>query len=246
MKLKENIRVVIDLQDCDNRIHAVIKRKKETPLKIKTLEDELKTIETKVGEEDHRLETLKKDRRGVEQEVQDLENKIEKSNDKLSHIKSNKEYTAALKEIEDLKNLINQTEDKVIQLMEEIEETEKTGIANKEKQKDLRKEFEKKKEEIAIELESLEKDLKNLEGEREQLTQAIDQDLLKRYLFLKERKGGQAISPVIEGICRTCHIGLPPQKFNELKKSDSLLTCPNCQRLIYYLEEKEEMLEQDK
>ena len=96
MKLKENIRVVIDLQDCDNRIQAIIKRKKETPLIIKPLEDELKTVETKLGEEDHLLETLKKERRGVEQEVQDFENKIKKSNDKLSHIKSNKEYTAAL------------------------------------------------------------------------------------------------------------------------------------------------------
>ena len=240
MELKENVRVVIDLQDCDNRIQAIIKRKKETPLKIKTLEGELKTVETKLGEEDHRLETLKKDRRRIEQEVQDLENKIGKSNDKLSHIKSNKEYTAALKEIEDLKNLINQTEDRVIQLMEEIEETEKICVENKGKQQDLRKEFEKKKEEIAIELESLEKDLKNFEDEREQLTQGIDQDLLKRYLFLKERKGGQAISPVIGGICQTCHIGLPPQKFNELKKSEIFLTCPNCQRMIYFVDEKVE------
>ena len=239
MELKENIRVVIQLQDCDNRIQALMKRKQETPLKVKGLEDELKSIEMKLGEEDNRLETLKKNRRGFEQEVQDLENKIVKSNDKLSHIKSNKEYTAALKEIEDLKNIINQTEDKVIDLMEEIEEAEKTCLANKDKQKDLRKDFETKKQEVAIELESLEKELKNLESERGQLSQGVDQDLLKRYLFLRERKGGQAISPVIEGVCRTCHIGLPPQKYNELKRSETLLTCPNCQRMIYYVEEKE-------
>ena len=238
MELKENIRVVIQLQDCDNRIQAILKKKSETPLKIKALEDELKSVEMKLGEEDKRLEALKKDRRTIEQEVQDLENKIAKSNDKLSHIKSNKEYTAALKEIEDLKNIINQTEDKVIQLMEEIEEGEKISLANKDKQKDLRKDFETKKQEIAIELESLEKDLKNHESEREQLSQDIDQDLLKRYHFLRERKGGQAISPVIGGVCGTCHIGLPPQKYNELKRSETLLTCPNCQRMIYFMEEK--------
>jgi predicted nucleic acid-binding Zn-ribbon protein len=246
MELKENIRVVIQLQDCDNRIQVILKKKNETPLMIKALEDELKSVEMKLGEEDNLLETLKKDRRSVEQEVQDLENKIAKSNEKLSHIKSNKEYTAALKEIEDLKNIINQTEDKVIQLMEEIEEAEKRCRANKVKQKDLKKDFETKKQEIAIELESLEKDLKNLEREREQLSQAIDQDLLKRYLFLRERKGGQAISPVIGGICRTCNIGLPPQKYNELKRSETLLACPNCQRMIYYVEEEGGMLEQDK
>lgn len=238
MALNENIRLVVQLQDCDNRIQAITKRKQETPLKIKGLEDELKTIEMKLREEDHRLEELKKDRRSVEQEVQDLENRIEKSNDKLSHIKSNKEYTAALKEIEDLKNIINQTEDKVIQLMEEIEDVEKVCMDNKEKEKYLKKDFEQKKNEVAVELESLEKDLKNLESEREQLSQGVDQELLKRYLFLKERKGGQAIGPVIGGICRSCHMGLPPQKYNELKRSETLLTCPNCQRMIYHMEEE--------
>ena len=238
MEFKENVALLVQLQDCDNRIQAITKRKKETPLKIKALEDELKSVEIKLGEEDQRLDTLKKDRRGIEQEVQDLENRFGKSNDKLSHIKSNKEYTAALKEIEDLKNIINQTEDKVILLMEEIEEVEKICLANQDKQKDLKKDFDTKKEEVAIELESLEKDLTCLESEREQLSQGIDQDLLKRYLFLKERKGGQAISPVIGGVCGTCHIGLPPQKYNELKRSETLLTCPNCQRMIYYVKEE--------
>lgn len=193
-----------------------------------------------LGEDENRLETLKRDRRRLEQEIQDLENKIKKSNDKLSHIKSNKEYTAALKEIEDLKNIIRQTEDNVIQLMEEIEEVEKISLANKDKQQDLKNAFETKKEEVAIELESLEKELEALENERIQLSRGIDQDLLKRYLFLKERKGGQAVGPVIGGICGTCHIGLPPQQYNELQKKDALMTCPNCQRMIYWAEEKKE------
>ena len=70
------------------------------------------------------------------------------------------------------------------------------------------------------------------------ICETIDQDLLKRYIFLRERKGGQAIGPVVSGVCQICHMGIPPQKFNELIGGDSLLTCPNCNRLIYWGEDE--------
>ena len=73
---------------------------------------------------------------------------------------------------------------------------------------------------------------------RGEFVQTIDQELLKKYLFLKERKGGQAISPVVGGVCQTCHMGIPPQKFNELIKGHSLLACPNCDRIIYWGEDQ--------
>jgi predicted nucleic acid-binding Zn-ribbon protein len=238
--LKEKISVLIQLQDCDNRIQAITNRRNKAPLKVQKLEEELKGADLKLQEDNNRSEALKKDSRTLEQEIQDLETKIEKSNEKLSLIKSNKEYTAALKEIEDLKNLINITEEKVIQYMEEIEAVEKICLANIEVRQEMKKDFDQKKEEVEIELAALDKDLKDLEDERSQFSQVVDQDLYKKYLFLKERKGGLAISPVIAGVCQTCNIGLPPQQFNELQKRDTLLNCPNCQRMIYWEEEKTE------
>ena len=103
-----------------------------------------------------------------------------------------------------------------------------------------KKDFEQKKEEVEKELTVLEEDLNKLENERTQYSQAVDQDLYKRYIFLKERKGGRAISPVIRGICQTCHMGLPPQQFNELQKKETLLNCPNCQRMVYWDENQTE------
>lgn len=238
--MKANIRALIQLQDCDNQIQTMTTRKTEAPLKIHRLEEELTNFEKKFQENNDRFENLKKDRRSLEQEVQDLENKIEKSNDKLSHIKSNKEYTAALKEIEDLKNAISLKEDSVLQCMEELEEVEKICRANKDQQKEMSREVDEKKKDIQNELEILEKELGNLENERIQFTQEIDQELLKRYLFLKERKGGRAISSVVGGVCLACNMGIPPQQFNELQKKDSLLNCPYCHRMIYFEEKKSE------
>ena len=160
------------------------------------------------------------------------------SNTKLAHIKSNKEYKAALKEIEELKRGKNLTEDKALQIMEEIEELEKKCLENKDHQREFKKKFEKDRDRILEEINELERELDGLKKKRGEFVQTIDQELLKKYLFLKERKGGQSISPVVGGVCQTCHMGIPPQKFNELIKGHSLLTCPNCDRIIYWGEDK--------
>jgi predicted nucleic acid-binding Zn-ribbon protein len=232
--LKNKMKLLIQLQDCDNKINEIINKKREGPLRIKRLQEELDAFGMRFKEDTNRLESLRKDRRRIEQEIQEFENKIEKSAIKLDNIKSNKEYKAALKEIEDLKKGKFLTEEKTIQLMEEIEELEKRCLENKDSQTKLELDFKEDNHEIEQELRALDRDLKKLEEKGRSLSEAMDRDLLKRYLFIKERKGGQAISPVIGGVCQSCHLGIPPQKFNELIRGDDLMTCPNCNRMMYW------------
>jgi len=62
---------------------------------------------------------------------------------------------------------------------------------------------------------------------------------------LRLKKGGIAISPVIKGVCQMCHLGIPPQKFNELIKGETLMTCPNCMRIIYWGEDERYQLKRE-
>ena len=232
--MKEKIGGLIRLQDCDVRIKDIITRKKEGPLRMQRLEHEFNTSIIKFQKENERLETLKKDRRALEQQIQDLESKQEKSRIKLSSIKSNKEYTLVLKEIEDLDKVRTQTEDRVLQLMEEIDALEENCRQAGTELDELKKDLDSNKKEIEKELEVLDRQSANLEKLRMEFCKAVDRELLDRYHFLMERKGGVAIGSVIEGVCQACHMGIPPQKFNELIKGISLMTCPNCNRLIYW------------
>ena len=161
-----------------------------------------------------------------------------KSNIKLTNIKSNKEYSAALKEIEDLNVSMSNLEDRTIQTMELIEELEATCAKNKELQINAKEAFDKDKEEIEKSLHDFDVAMKDLMEQREDLYRKADHEILKKYKMLLEKKGGTAVSPVIQGICQTCHMGIPPQKFNELIKSQILMTCPFCYRIIYWGEDE--------
>ena len=232
--MKDKLLVLIQLQECDNRIAKVLQAKELAPLRIQKLEDELRTVENQFKADEDQLEAFRKDRRQLEREIQELDGKIEKSSAKLTQIKSNKEYTAALKEIDDIKTIKFQTEEKAIQMMETAEELERKCKGHKETLKSLKDQSEKDKDAVKTELLGLEKDLDALQKERSQLCCDFDQGLLKKYVFLRERKGGLAISSVVTGVCQTCHMGIPPQKFNELIRGNDLMTCPHCNRIIYW------------
>lgn len=232
--MKEKICLLIQLQHCDNRMREIRKRKEEGPLKIKKSEDDLRNSEREIEEERNKLDTLKKERRRIEQEVQELDQKIEKSTIKLSHIKSNKEYTAALKEIDDLKKAKFITEDKIIEVMEKIDGLEQGTAEQDRRLEELRAEAEKSKTQILQEIALLDQELATLEEKRGSFIKGVEPDILRRYLFLHERKNGLAVSAVVTGVCQTCHLGIPPQKFNELIRGNALMTCPHCNRIMYW------------
>lgn len=236
--MKEKISLLIRLQDCDTHIQKLYKKKEMAPRKTQDLEKELQATKIRYREDKDKLESLKKERRKLDQDIDDFDIKIEKSGIKLSNIKSNKEYTAALKEVDDLKDQKFRAEDKAIGVMEEIEEVQGVCRANEEKQKELEKQFEEARQEIQREMKQWNEEIEKLEAKRTTLKASIEEDLLKRYLFLWERKQGVAVSPVVGGVCQTCHMGIPPQRFNELRRGDALMSCSNCKRIIYWADDE--------
>jgi hypothetical protein len=242
--LKEKLKLLLELQTCDNLITGILRKKAEGPLKIKGLREDLDEIDRRNKETHDRLDTLKKERRGFESEVQELEGKIKKSGIKLSNVKSNKEYAAALKEIEDLKAMQLSLEDKILKYMEDMEGLEKDLQSRKKEKENATVEAEKLTLVVQQEMKDLDRQLEGLQQQRPHLIQSVEKGLLRTYSLLMERRGGLAVASVVRGVCQACHLGLPPQDFNNLLKGDAILTCPHCNRLIYWGEDQDFQTEQ--
>ena len=236
--MEKKVKLLIGLQDCDNRIRDAQTQKKEKPIQIEGLQRELETSEAQLKASLDELELNKRARRESERGIEELEDRIKKSNIKLNNIKSNKEYAAVLKELDDLQKEKTRTEDNLIEIMEQIETLEEKCASNKTKGENLKKNFETERDEILKELKALDAVLESLENERSEFCKAIDEGLLKKYDILRRNKEGLSISPVVKGICQACHMGIPPQKFNELIRGDTLMRCPYCSRIIYWGEDE--------
>ncbi|MDY6973978.1 MAG: C4-type zinc ribbon domain-containing protein [Thermodesulfobacteriota bacterium] len=232
--MKEKMKALIHLQDCDTRIKSIQIKKEEDPIRIQRLEEDLDHLGKQLEEELNQLDAYKREGRQAEKDIEGIDDQTEKANTKLSSIRSNREYRAALKEIDDLHTEKSVLEDKILEIMEKIEMLESRCVAGKAQRRHLRDGFEKERDAVLKELEALDHDLEVLGKERARYCLAIDEGLLKRYDFLKKHKDGLAVSPVIKGVCQTCNMGIPPQKFNELIRGEELMNCPNCTRIIYW------------
>jgi predicted nucleic acid-binding Zn-ribbon protein len=71
---------------------------------------------------------------------------------------------------------------------------------------------------------------------RKEIEAALSANVLDLYERIRKARRGVAIAEVRDGFCTACHFALRPQLYNEVRAQESLLTCENCSRILYYVE----------
>lgn len=232
--MDEKLNALLMIQSIDTKFDNISREKEETPKEIEKLRKGLGLLDSAVEQNLSTVEELKKERRKVERELEEIDLKLKKSKLRLNEVKSNREYQAVLKEIEDLKDLTFQKEETVIKWMEEIEIQEKKCADNTVRREESQEEYKSKEKAFSQRIRELDKEVQSLNEKRVQLSPNLDEDLLRRYNGLRSHLKGRVVVPVIEGVCQECHLGIPPQQYNELIKGDSMQSCPHCSRIIYW------------
>jgi uncharacterized protein len=232
--LLEQLRNLIELQLLEDKKAHLIRDCEGTPRRVEELEKEFKHFEAEYLERKAELDNAKKMHRSLEQGIAELETKIGRSKTRMGEVKTNKEYQAILKEIEDVKKDIGQKEDQALECMEKIE-----GIGKelKRQEKDVevrRKVMEAERQVLVAESEKLKERLDSLELLEGKVRERLEPQLLKRCEFLMEKRSGVAVAAVESGVCQVCHLNIPPQKFIELQRDESIHNCPHCLRFLYW------------
>ncbi len=92
----------------------------------------------------------------------------------------------------------------------------------------MRKE-KKKEEEVGFEFD----DLKQLEEARARIVSELKDHINRKYTRLTNRYGN-AVVPIVNNICQGCYLVLPTQMISVEEKNETVVTCPNCGRILYW------------
>ena len=232
--MKEQIETLVNLQDIESAASVLTAELEMVPQTLELLDAKLKAYEKDIEDESVHLDMLKKAYRDFEADIQMNLSQIKKSQEKQRSVKTNKEYQSILKEIEDVENKISLIEDEMIGCLEQMEAAEKVIASRKE-------EFLEFNDLIREEIISTEqtaaqnkKKLAELEIEIENVSVRINPELMEKYRFVKNKVKGAAVAAVSDANCQGCNLNIPPQVYNELRRSDTLNFCPHCQRIIYW------------
>ena len=230
--MKEQLGLLQQLQEIDYLIDHHEGNLARVPLEIQQMARNLVTLRREISESSARLEVIEKDLRKKEQDLAVEQEKIKRSERRLLGIRNQKEHNALTREVKLGKKVLSEIEDAILEHMNEIEVL-KTSLDKK--QRDYEK-FESELLEKKAEAREVESDansaLDELNSEKGKVSEAIDQEFLKRYQTIKKARG-YAVAELVNGSCSGCHMAIPPQLNIRVLKQEEMVSCPSCHRILY-------------
>jgi len=234
--MDEQLNLLIELQEIDVEIKSLAAQKGRLPEMLAALERRRAENQQNLDTVKESLLTAQKSRRDRDQDLESGIQKVEKLKARTSEIKNNKEYQALLKEIEAVEQEIKAIEDEILILMEKIEAAAVAITAAEKNTVEEEARIVADQKEYKATIAKVAEELKTVEQKRQEMISRIEPPVSAHYQRLLASTSGNAVVEVRGESCSGCYMSIPPQVFVNVKKNESINTCPQCGRILYYKE----------
>jgi predicted nucleic acid-binding Zn-ribbon protein len=225
------------LQEIDYELGELERSKDYLPDMINNLEKEIEEILTT-------LEQLRKDivdqnllRKKLETEVDSLNQELKKFQDQMKVIKTNREYDALTTEIANKKLKISENEEKILELMASIDELKEKIAEYEKKNEEINKDNNEQLTTLRKKMNSIGSTIEAKEQERKAVTEKVDKRIMADYERIKKGVGNHVVVAVKKRACGACFKSLPPQRIQEIRRGDTIITCDSCGRILIWVGE---------
>jgi predicted nucleic acid-binding Zn-ribbon protein len=140
------------------------------------------------------------------------------------------------KEIEGEEVKIRGIEDQVLDKMIEAEELQKHVSEAAERLEGEKARVADEHRRLDVLREADVRERSGLLARRKEIVAALTRGVLDLYERIRKARRGVALAAVRDGFCTACHFALRPQLYNEVRTQENLITCENCNRILYYIE----------
>lgn len=236
--ISAELKKLVELQGLDKRIFDLKQKRGEVPVLLERLHKAFEDKKTNYKSLESNLQKMQLKQKEKEGDLGAKEEGIKKTQSQLGVLKTNKEYQAKLAEIESLKADKSVIEEEILRLMDEIEAAKKALDEEKKVLAGEEKVYSEEKRAVEEQAKDTDASLQAEEGKRQIAAAGIDKKILQAYEHILHGRGGVALVQVSNNSCEGCHMRVPHQVINEIKMYNRLITCENCNRILY-LEEGE-------
>jgi predicted nucleic acid-binding Zn-ribbon protein len=228
------LELLLKLQVIDYDIGELERSKDYLPDMMDNLNREIREAEDAFDNAKAELEEARKKQKTLELEIKSKEAELQKYQQQMMSIKTNKEYDALVAEIDNLKNGISDEETELLETIEKVSELDKSIADLSEKAEQVKGNNVKQLAVLQEKVDSIGEMMSAKEGGRKTIMASIPRQILSVYERVRRGKGGQAVVPVKKRACSACFKALTPHKVQEVKRRDRIYTCDNCGAIIYW------------
>ena len=226
---------LIELQEIESRAAVANKAIAEAPGRIAALDALLQSATAALATAKQSLATNQTTRRAIDNDLTSAQQRRDKYKDQLMAVKTNEQLHAMQHQIETVGAEVLQHEERVLVSMMEADEI---NAAIKKAEAALKAAQAK----VAAERSTIESEAKTHQATvsecavaRDKVVAAMDNkgaiDTFQRIAKVR----GTAVARAEGERCTICQVRLRPAVFSEVRKSESLVQCDSCNRILYYV-----------
>jgi len=199
--------------------------------------EKFELLEARIRETALLVSRLREEKRQLERYVEERSEQLDKYQNHLADVKTNKEWDALQKEMDAVKAEIREAEDRLLEIEVGLEELLDVSQTQSEELTDYRSKTEAEINDLKEKLGSVDSKMAKIRSERDALSVQIEERLKRIYNRVKQGKQGTAVVPVVRDACGGCFNRIPPQTVSEIRRAERPITCENCGRILIWFED---------
>lgn len=225
---------LISLQDVDVEIKRINAEIESLPVKRNELESQFAAENKEFLDIKQQLDEALSQKSRLESEIEAEQQMLEKFKTDQMKATNEREYSTSVREIDTAKKTISALETDVLKFMEQVE---KLDALVKERSPEIearRVEMENKLTEYETLAKAGSGRLETLLAERTPLLETLSSETRSTYDRMSKIKSGLALSEALDYKCLACRMTTRPQVFNDIRRGETLITCENCGRILFF------------
>jgi predicted nucleic acid-binding Zn-ribbon protein len=239
---------IVELQSDLTNLRLKEKLLDGVPGWMQELHDEHSRKLGEIQEYEQEMEEASRQRRAAEDGVEDCQAKLQRFQEQMGQVRTQREYGALLQEIDEAKRQIKEYEEAAIAAMGRHDEAQQKAAELREAFAELDAKYAEAQTRWDAEKPGVAKEAEELKGRIEVLNERLPRGKLSLFRRLLDRHEGQALATIHKidrggrgGAfyhCAACNYRVRPQAVVEIRNQGSLVMCDSCKRILHFAEEE--------
>jgi len=233
----DDLQHFLELQQLDIEINSLRNSAEEFPQKIAELEGIIANAEQKVANLERKRDEIKQERIDLSQGIEEHKLQLEQSQQRLSSIKTNREYDAVHQEIASRNQMMAHAENQLGSIDEEEKQIEESLNESKNELEQLKESHTPEINELKAKLATIDDSIASVVEKRNVIVPKITKPGMRIYdRILQSRKDGRVVSTINinQTHCSVCNVILQRQLINEVRRATKIIRCQQCGSILVW------------
>ena len=233
--MKAELAQLIALQNADTNIRRLQAELESIPERRAEIEKEFDQRAFEIRALEERRDAAHDERARLEAEVFEQKQRAERADRNLMSARKQDEYTAAIREADAARKQISAFETQILEQMEIFEQAEKELKERAPEVEQLGADMEARFRAFDEQVHTQQQQIERARAERERLMNELPKATSAMYKRIAARiRDGVAMAEARNGACTACYMALRPQIMADVRRGEEVITCDNCNRILYY------------